>query len=131
MPFDSVKHDETTKNLSDLCDVLAKTSTFDIKTFAHACGTPACIAGHASWLWPDVVGEYTTYGRYRPNFDKFAAKIGVSEEKLYALCMLWEVRNAPASNSMADPELINNRMAIAALKRLKATGEHYYDYEDR
>lgn len=124
MPFDG-KHTEQDLNLDLLCaDILAAGERFDLCNFEHPCGTPACIAGHAVVLWPEL-GRCGALVKEAP----LAEKIGVPEDGLAVLCWRFlKLGDHPAHNAI--PSKVTAPMAVAALRRLRKTGEAYYDLAD-
>jgi hypothetical protein len=52
-------------NLKTLRDAIEKDNTFNMNRYVHTCGTPACIAGHATALMgEDAVQELFAAGVY-------------------------------------------------------------------
>lgn len=126
MPFDGSQKTEQQENLDLLCDFLEKTEFFLMSAYA-SCGTPACIAGHAASLWPDIRDRDHNPRELVPDFDKFALKIGVDEEPLSGLCIAWE----HVDYGGIPTREITPKMAVAALRRLQETGEAYFSRDDR
>lgn len=126
MPFDAA-WTEQRANVEKLARALEESETFYMEVFQHSCGTPACIAGHAIALWPDISsGHIRSSAGIGPNFSSFASMLGVDEEPLEALCVNWEY---VALGGLYQTE-ITGRMAAAALRRLADTGEAYFSLDD-
>ena len=114
-------------NVELLAQDLERSKTFDISTYAHDCGTPACIAGHAVVRWPEIADpEYRGFRQPVPCFERFAAKLDVDKGALCDICLWWDKENVGAIHA----ENITNKMAAAALRRLRDTGEAYFDLAD-
>ena len=41
--------------MEELAQAVERSETFDQRKWYNACGTPACVAGHAVFLWPEEV----------------------------------------------------------------------------
>ena len=128
MPFDGTGKTEQGLNLDLLCErILAAGDNFTLREYSHECGTPACIAGHGVALWPDI--REANHSDLVPEYGLFGEKIGVPESELQALCEDWpQLPGKPPPEGWAHA--VTGRMAVAALRRLRNTGEAYYDLAD-
>ena len=125
MPFDGTKTQEAL-NLDLLCaDILAAGERFTLKRYEHPCGAPACIAGHALAIWPDLAVHENDDDFL--HWTLFAAKIGVEQAGLEALCYRFDSLTGCSYNLISR---VKPQVAVAALKRLRETGEAYYDLAD-
>ena len=125
MPFDGAPTEQDL-NLDLLCaDILAAGERFTLKRYKHSCGTPACIAGHARAIWPDLATDEDDVDFL--NWHLFAAKIGAEQGGLEALCHMF--CNLKRGSAVVVSR-VTAPMAVAALKRLRETGEAYYDLAD-
>jgi hypothetical protein len=114
-------------NVELLAQDLERSETFDIGIYSHDCGTPACIAGHAVMRWPEIADpEYPGSRQLAPCFERFAAKLDVDEGALSDICLWWDKENVGAIHA----HRITNKMAAAALRRLRDTGEARFDLAD-
>lgn len=126
-------------NVELLARDLEQTRSFNLQRYAHDCGTPACIAGHAVARWPGI--RKRNLGDLEPDYRLFAEHIGLSVDGLRDLCLpLW--RNSPTAfagvelsspgrgNGHIAPGHVTGKMAAAALRRLRDTGEAYFDLAD-
>lgn len=132
MPFDGKnfkKTDIETTDLEALCRVLERTQSFNLGKYRwerhaeHPCGTPACILGHAWALWPGTDRMFVV-----DSLKEIAGKIGVDPE---SLCVLTHGFNSYGYAPGGVPvRSVTGKMAAAALRRLRDTGEAYFSLED-
>lgn len=129
-PFDVVVKD----NVELLCDAIAKGEGFTMATHGE-CGSPGCIAGWATHLWPEIQDPYEP-DDLQPDEELLAAKLGVDQRGLNTLCYhygnptAWD-ETYPDSLFVYPCDEINRNMAIAALRRLRDTGEAYFSLKDQ
>ena len=144
-------------NLYQLVEDICKSETFDIRSYVHdgkrnhPCGTPACIAGHATVRWADMrtKKEINVTGRmhdghivviargspFEPDWEELANFLGVNLEDFADLCLpnrqvdAWGMHHEGFCGF--PPEGINNNMAAAALLRLAKGERAYFSNEDR
>lgn len=137
MPFDSTPG--KTDDIELLAQDLERTRTFDLVKYSHECGTPACIAGHAVVRWPDVQHPAAPGGSggLLPLYERLAARLEVSEARLRMLCLpvvqgLPRRHRSPSASQRygVDAATVTGKMAAAALRRLRDTGEAWFDPKD-
>jgi hypothetical protein len=134
MPFDAnpLKID----NIELLARDLEQATDFTLRRYSHSCGTPACIAGHAVLRWPDIQKESPLSAPLQPDFKRFAKRVGLPMAPLRFLCLPKTVDisgcvySPAAGDSMIPSDHVTGKMAAAALRRLRDTGETYFDSAD-
>ena len=114
MPFDTTP--TKVDNVELLAGYLERSETFDISQALHPCGTPACIWGHA----------WKLFGREPLDLKQLAVKLDLPFYNLETLCCDWGCKEAGG----LDTDQITNRMAAAALRRLRDTGVAEFRLED-
>ena len=119
MPFDG-NMTEQRANLERLALMLENSDSFDMADVFHACGTPACIHGHALKLFNIEESDDDEMDEVR----EVAGMTGLSVKGLESLCFAWVAYGGLTSDQ------ITGRIAAAALRRLADTGEARFDLAD-
>lgn len=110
------------ENLKTLRDAIEKDNTFNMNTYTHGCGTPACIAGHASHLLGFTEPHETT-DAYKSCLATYLDISAAAAEEISVGFSYYDTEQNKEAHSDDDSFQPKKREALAMLDYLKSSGD--------
>ena len=121
-----------TENILKLAETIEKSETYDQTRFAHICGTPACIAGHAALLAEPDGQMVAATERCGPHFKFSDGNIGYISQIAQTWLGLgdWSADELFQGWPFGEDKEVTAAQAAQVLRHLAETGEVDWDIFD-